>query len=70
MVRLSSATVVRFADAHDTSARARRDDGTVDVIQTVLAAYDRDHAVILLTDAIENGTTTAPAGGSGCPCTS
>ena len=35
------------------SARARRDNGRVDVIQMVVSAYDSDHAIILLTDAIE-----------------
>ena len=33
------------------SARAKGDDRHVDVMQMVVAAYDRDHAVILLTDA-------------------
>ena len=33
------------------SARARWDDGCVDVVQMVVASYDRDHAFILLTDA-------------------
>ena len=35
------------------SAGARRDDGRVNVMQMVVAAHDRDHAVILLTDGIE-----------------
>ena len=35
------------------SARARWDDGCVDLMQMVVAAYDHDHAVILLIDAIE-----------------
>ena len=35
------------------SARAQSDDGCGDVMQMVVAAYHRDHAIILLTDAIE-----------------
>ena len=35
------------------SARARWDDGCVGLMQMVVAAYGRDHAIILLTDAIE-----------------
>lgn len=35
------------------SARARRDDGRADIIQLVVIAYICDHAVILLTDAVE-----------------
>ena len=35
------------------SARAQRDDGHVDVMQMAVAAYDTNHATILLNDAIE-----------------
>ena len=43
----------RHATVHRISQTLPCDDGKMDVMQMVVAAHDRDHAIIMLTDAIQ-----------------